>query len=134
MKRLPTNSLDLSTGIFILSFMFFSYENSEYDHENDVTWAPPGGIHGTSPPKLKKSCRKLVLFPKALCLATTFPKVTQNSIFLLNLYPKSSKFSQNFQTICVFPPNARKINDGLLNSFEKYAKIMYFKQFSKEIF
>ena len=68
----------------------------------------------------------MVLFPKALFLATTFPKVAKNSIFLLNFYQKFSKFSQNFQNNCVFRPNARKINAWFVKFFGKYAKIMHF--------
>ena len=52
----------------------------------------------------------MMLFPKALFLATTLPKIDKNSIFLMNLYQKISKFSQNFPTICIFRPNVRKIN------------------------
>ena len=55
-----------------------------------------------------------MLFPKALFLATTFPKIDKNSIFLMNFYRKISKFSQNFPTICIFRPKARKINAGFL--------------------
>ena len=58
--------------------------------------APPGGEHRERPPpKLKKCCRKMMLFPKALFLATTFSKVDKNSIFLLNFY-------QNFLYISIF--------------------------------
>ena len=60
-----------------------------------------------------------MLFPKAQFLATTFPKVAQNSIFILNFYQKFSKFSQNFQTISIIRPNARKINTLFVNYFEK---------------
>ena len=68
----------------------------------------------------------MVLFPKALFLATTFAKVAKNSIFILNFYQKFSKFSQHFQTICVSRPNARKINALFVMFFDKYAKIMHF--------
>ena len=54
----------------------------------------------------------MMVFPKALFLATTFPKIDKNSIFLMNLYQKISKFSQNFPTMCNFRPNPRKINAG----------------------
>ena len=54
----------------------------------------------------------MMLFPKALFLATTFPKIDKNSTFLMNFYQKISKFSENFPTICIFRPNARKINAG----------------------
>ena len=33
-----------------------------------------GGGKGEIPPKPKKCCRKVVLFPKALILVTNFPK------------------------------------------------------------
>ena len=74
------------------------------------------GTQGTSPPprNWKNCCRKMMLFPKALFLATTFPKIDKNSILLMNFYQKISKFSQNFQTISILRPNARKINAGLL--------------------
>ena len=67
-----------------------------------------------------------MLFLKALFLATTFPKVAKNSLFLLNFYQKLLKFSQSIQTICVSRPNARKINGWSVKLFGKYAKIMNF--------
>ena len=69
-----------------------------------------------------------MLFPKGLFVATTFPKIVKNSIFLLNYYQKFSKISQNFPTTCDFRPNARKIN-AFLKFFEKYPKTMDFSQF-----
>ena len=54
----------------------------------------------------------MMLFPKALFLATTFPKIDKNSIFLMNFYQKISNFSQNFPTTCIIRPNARKISAG----------------------
>ena len=54
----------------------------------------------------------MMLFPKALFLATNFPKIAKNSIFLLNFDQKFAKCSQNFPTICVFRPKAQKINAG----------------------
>ena len=56
----------------------------------------------------------MMLFPKALFLATTFAKIDKNSIFLMNFYQKISKFSQNLPTICIFGPNVRKIKAGFL--------------------
>ena len=63
-----------------------------------------------------------MLFPKALFLATTFPEIVKNSIFLLNFYQKLSKISQNFPTIRVFRPNARKINAWFVKFFENMLK------------
>ena len=54
----------------------------------------------------------MMLFGKAIFLATIFPKIHKNSIFLVNFYQAISKPSQNFPTICIFRPNARKINAG----------------------
>ena len=48
----------------------------------------------------------------------------------MNFYQKISKFSQNFPTICVFPPNARKINAWFVNFFEKHAKIHFSQIFT----
>ena len=56
----------------------------------------------------------MMLFPKALDFATTFPKIDKNSIFLMNLYQEISNFSQNFSTICIYGPIARKSNAGFL--------------------
>ena len=56
----------------------------------------------------------MMLFPKALFLATTFPKIDKNSIFLMNFYQKISEFSHNFPTICIFRPDALKINAGFV--------------------
>ena len=90
------------------------------------------GTQGTSPPpKLEKCCRKMRLFPKARFLATSFPKIDKNSNFLTNFYQKISKFSQNFPTICIFRPNARKINAVFLKFCWEYAKIMIFAIFSR---
>ena len=76
----------------------------------------------------------MVLFPRALFLATTFPKLSKNLIFLLNFYQKFSKFSQNFPTICVFRPKAGKTNAWFVKFFWKYDQVMHFKQLLKEIF
>ena len=60
--------------------------------------AARGGEHRERPPPPeieKNCCRKMMLFPKALFLATTFQKVAKNSIFLLNFYQKFSKFPNN---------------------------------------
>ena len=82
-------------------------------------WRRQGGTQGTfPPPEIEKNCcRKMMLFPKALFLASTLPKFAKNSFFLLNSYQKFSKFSQNFQTVCVFCPNARKSNAWFVKFF-----------------
>ena len=67
----------------------------------------------------------MMLFPKALFYATTFPTILKIQ-FSIEFLSKVSKVSQNFPTICVFRPNARRIDAGLVNFFEKYAKIMDF--------
>ena len=89
------------------------------------------GKEGKSPPhETGKIAVKMMLFPKALFLSTTFPKIVKNSIFLLHFYHKLSKISQNFPTIRVYRPNAQKINVWFANFFEKYAKIMHYLLFS----
>ena len=44
------------------------------------------------------------------------------------------KFSQNFPTICIFRPNAQKINALFVKFFKKYAKIMHVRYFLKNFF
>ena len=91
-----------------------------------------GGTRERPPPEIGKNCcRNLVLFSKALYLATTLPEIIGKSFFLLTFLPK---FSQNFTTICAFSPNAQKSNPQFVNLFEKSAKIMHFYQFSEETF
>ena len=85
---------------------------------------------GPPPRNGKNCCRKRMLFPKALFVATTFPNIVNNSIFLLNFYQNLSKISQKFTTIRGFRPNAQKINVWFVNFFEKYAKIMHYLLFS----
>ena len=65
------------------------------------------------PPKLKICCRKKI-FPEDQFLATTYPKIDKNAIFLLKFYQEISTFSENFPTICIFRTNARKIYAGFL--------------------
>ena len=64
----------------------------------------------------------MMLFPKAPFLVTNFPKIIKNSIFLLNFHQKFSTFSRKFPTICVFRPNARKINAWFVKFIWKICK------------
>ena len=70
----------------------------------------------------KNCCRKVMLFPKALFLATTFPNIASNSIFQLNFYQKFLKISQNFPTICVFVQTREKLIHGWLNILKNMLK------------
>ena len=45
----------------------------------------------------KNCCRKMRLFQRALFLATTFPKIVKNSIFVLN-FPNCWKFFQKISS------------------------------------
>ena len=97
--------------------------------------AEPGGRR-KSPRNRKNSCRKMVLFPKALFLVTNLRKEIKNKKiqFFYRIFIKNF---QNFHSIsqqCVFSTNAQKINAQFANFFEKYAKIMHFLQFSEETF
>ena len=94
------------------------------------------GLGGFNPPPPtgKNCCRKMMLFPKFLFLATNFLNIDKNSIILLNFHQKFSKFSQNFPTICGFRPNARKINACFVKYFENSAKIMHFRKFLEKNF
>ena len=61
-------------------------------------------------------------------------KYLLNNAFFANFLRYLLKYSQNYPTICVFSPNARKINAWFVNFFEKWAKIIHFLQFFQEIF
>ena len=71
----------------------------------------------------------MMLFPKALVFARAFPKIDQNSIFLLNFHHKLQNFLKISPTNCVFRPNARRFNTGFI--FWKQAKIMQFLRIFK---
>ena len=76
----------------------------------------------------------LLLFRKALFLATTLPKIVKNSIFLLKFNRNFSKFSQKFHSICVCRPNVRKFSSGFVKFCVKLATIMHFCNFLKKNF
>ena len=124
--RRETLHLKFYSGFMKIRQIFYSklkiYPNCSLYHRRRQ------GEHGErSPPRNWKNCfRKMLLFPMALFLATTFPKVAKKSIFLLNFYQKFSKYFQNFQNSCVFRPNARKINAWFVKFSVKYAKIKQF--------
>ena len=76
-----------------------------YIHSSQDIGAARGNT-GNVPPKWKK----LLLFPKALFLATTFPKKLNIQFFYWIFIP----IFQNFATIWMFRPCAQKINAGFL--------------------
>ena len=55
-----------------------------------------------------------MLFPKALFLAGTFPKLVRNYIFLLNLYQKFPDFLKILQQFVIFDQTRENITHGLL--------------------
>ena len=79
-----------------------------------------GGVeHGNvpPPPEIGKNCRNLMLFSKALFLATTFPEIVGKSFFRLSFLPKISKYSENFLNHLRFSSKREKI------------ELMVFKEF-----
>ena len=65
------------------------------------------GGGSTPPPRTRKNrCRKMMLFPKALFLATNFPKNRQKFNFSIEF---SSKKSQNFPNQLCFSSKRAKI-------------------------
>ena len=56
--------------------------------KGDIGNVPP-------PPEMEKCCRKMMLFPKALFLATTFQKLLKLN-FSIEFSAKNLKISQNF--------------------------------------
>ena len=51
----------------------------------------------------------MMLFPKALFLATPFPKIDKNSIFLMNLYQKFHNFLKISQQFAFFVQTGEKL-------------------------
>ena len=82
----------------------------------------------------KNSCRKIKVFPKALFLATTFPKIDTNLIFLFNFYQIFAKFLKNFPALCIFRPNREKLTKALKTFVENILKNPFFCNFLKKIF
>ena len=95
-------------------------------------WHPLEAVRGVDTPWRVRKSDTPSWSPSIL--SKKYPKIIKSSIFLLNFHQKSSKFSQNFPTICVFRPNARKLNAWFVNFFEKDAKIIHFSQISNQIF
>ena len=102
-----------------------------------MAYAGGGGVWGFEPPPRtgKNCCRKMMLFPKFLFLATNFQQNRYKFNFSIEF---SIKKFQNFLKIsptnCVFRPNARKFNAWFCNFFAKQAKIQKFLHFSSGIF
>ena len=72
-----------------------------------------GGTQSTFPPKLKNYCRKMVLFPKALFLASHFPNVAKNSICLLNFYQECSRFPKVSKQFVFFTHTRERVTRGV---------------------
>ena len=64
----------------------------------------------------------MVSFQKGLFLATTFPKLAKNLIFLLNFYQKFQIFLKFSQQFVFFVQTREKVTHGLSNSFENMLK------------
>ena len=79
----------------------------------------------------KNSSRKMLLFPMALFLATTFPKIVKKLNFLLNFHQKFQRFLKIPQQF-VFRPNARKINTGFVKFFCKMSLNFIFALFFRK--
>ena len=75
-----------------------------------------------------------MVFSNALFLATTFPEIVGKSFFLLSFIQKFQKFLKIFPNLCVFRPNARKLNAWFLKIFEKYAKLIIFFVIFRRLF
>ena len=75
----------------------------------------------------------MVIFTKALFLATTFPKIVKNSIFDWIFIYNFQSFLYNFPHSCVFRPDTRKFNAVFLIFLKNRLSLCIFR-FSKEIF
>ena len=66
----------------------------------------------------------MVLFINHLSLATPFPKIVKNSIFLVNFHQQCSIFLEISETIVFFLQTLEGLTRGF-KSFENAPKIMY---------
>ena len=95
------------------------------------------GKWGGIPPKQKKLLQKTGVISECSIFTNKFSikikKQKKKINFLQHFHQIFSKFSQNFQTICVFRANARKINawfvkyseQGAKNGFQQFLRIFY---------
>ena len=70
-------------------------------------WRTQGSLGVRTPPRTGKNCCiKMILFPKALFVVTTFPKIDKN--FLLNFHQKNFKlFSKLPNKLCFSSKRAK---------------------------
>ena len=94
---------------------------------------------GEIPPGNRKNCcRKLVLFPKALFLVTNFRKIklknkNKNQFFNSSFIKNFQNFLKISQQFAFFVQTRKKLTNGLLTCFEKYAKKCIFSDFLRKI-
>ena len=77
----------------------------------------------------------MMLFPKALFLVTNFRKNKKIIQFFYRIFiQKFQYFLKISQQFVFFVQTRKKWTHSLLNVFEKYAKIMHFRNFLKKNF
>ena len=93
-----------------------------------IMWYVSGvrrGLGGFNTPRTgKKYCRKRMIFPNALFLATNFPKIDKNSLFPLHFHQNFSTFSQNFPNQLWVSSKRAKIKRRLLKFFAIFGKFV----------
>ena len=73
------------------------------------TGAAMGNTGNVPPRNWINCCRKMMLFPVALFLATAFPKIDKNSIFLMNFYQNFQNFLKISQQFVFFVQTREKL-------------------------
>ena len=69
----------------------------------------------------------MMLFPKALFLSTTLPKIDKNSIFLLNFHQNFQNFLQISKQFVVFVQTRQKLTQGFEISLKNRQKYCIFE-------
>ena len=64
----------------------------------------------------------MMLFPKALYLATTFPKIVKKSIFQLNVYENFQRFLKISKEFVFFVQKSEKLTQGFENCIKNRPK------------
>ena len=93
-----------------------------------------GGKSSPPPPETEKIVVENGVISEGSIFSNKFSKNSLKFHFSIEFSSKISKFSQIFPIICVFRPNAQKSNAWFVTFFEKYAKIMHFRNFRKKLF
>ena len=112
LRILGKNLFCKSERIFVLTKIFVKF--AYFCLQSEIIGVA-GGEHRESPPPRngKNCCRKMMLFPKTLFLATTFPKIVKIQFSYWIFIKNFQKFLKIFQLFVFFVQTREKLTHGL---------------------